>query len=81
MSHLMQPNSLHLGRNLLGEAASCLETAGGASVLSPENQLFPAVTQLPFSSVLREVESWEAVSLGSAACEKLARGSHLLEML
>lgn len=52
MSHLMQPNSLHLGRNLLGEAASCLETAGGASVLSPENQLFPAVTQLPFSSVL-----------------------------
>lgn len=30
MSHLMQPNSFHLGRCLLGEAASCLETAGGA---------------------------------------------------
>lgn len=30
MSHLMHPNPLHLGRCLLGEAVSCLETAGGA---------------------------------------------------
>lgn len=30
MSHLMHPNPLHLGRYLLGEAVSCLETAGGA---------------------------------------------------
>lgn len=49
MSHLMHPNSLHLGRRLLGEAVSCLETAGGARCSPPEGQLFIARTQLPSS--------------------------------
>lgn len=82
MSHLMQPNSFHLGRCLLGEAVSCLETAGGASVHSPRGLARHSITQLPFTfSSVRAGESGEPTSLVSAACEKLVHRSHLPEML
>lgn len=51
MSHLMQPNSFHLGRCLLGGGCFMLGNGWRSSVLSPENQFFSAVTQLPLSSV------------------------------